>query len=71
WVGIDWADTKHDICVQAAGESRRESARYLFAIGRRSMRRLAWTLSEALFATLQNNAVCSSVCAAHTSSGTP
>jgi len=25
WVGIDWADTKHDICVQAAGESRRES----------------------------------------------
>jgi hypothetical protein len=25
YVGIDWADTKHDICVQAAGESRRES----------------------------------------------
>jgi transposase len=25
WVGIDWADTKHDICVQAAGDTRRES----------------------------------------------
>lgn len=25
WVGLDWADTKHDICVQAAaGDSRRE-----------------------------------------------
>jgi len=24
WVGIDWADTKHDICVQAAGDTRRE-----------------------------------------------
>ena len=26
YVGIDWADTKHDICVQAAGDSRRESS---------------------------------------------
>jgi transposase len=25
YVGIDWADTKHDICVQAAGDTRRES----------------------------------------------
>lgn len=25
WVGIDWADTKHDICVQAAGDTRHES----------------------------------------------
>ncbi|MFM0441893.1 IS110 family transposase [Paraburkholderia strydomiana] len=24
WVGIDWADTKHDICVQAAGDTRRD-----------------------------------------------
>jgi hypothetical protein len=24
FVGIDWADTKHDICVQAAGSKRRE-----------------------------------------------
>jgi len=24
YVGIDWADTKHDICVQAAGDTRRE-----------------------------------------------
>src|SRR5260370_16560049 len=24
FVGIDWADTKHDICVQAAGSERRE-----------------------------------------------
>jgi hypothetical protein len=24
FVGIDWADAKHDICVQAAGNSRRE-----------------------------------------------
>jgi transposase len=24
FVGIDWADAKHDICVQAAGSSRRE-----------------------------------------------
>src|SRR5947209_11256863 len=24
WVGIDWADTKHDICVQATGAPRRE-----------------------------------------------
>jgi hypothetical protein len=24
FVGIDWADTKHDICVQAAGSSARE-----------------------------------------------
>jgi transposase len=24
YVGIDWADTKHDICLQAAGETRRE-----------------------------------------------
>ncbi|OUL80478.1 transposase [Paraburkholderia hospita] len=26
YVGIDWADTKHDICVQAAGDTRRESS---------------------------------------------
>src|ERR1700722_3178068 len=25
YVGIDWADTKHDICLQAAGDIRRES----------------------------------------------
>jgi len=25
YVGIDWADTKHDICLQAAGDARRES----------------------------------------------
>src|SRR5713226_662899 len=24
FVGIDWADTKHDICLQAAGNDRRE-----------------------------------------------
>jgi hypothetical protein len=24
FVGIDWADTKHDICAQAAGSKRRE-----------------------------------------------
>jgi hypothetical protein len=24
FVGIDWADAKHDICVQVAGSSRRE-----------------------------------------------
>jgi hypothetical protein len=24
YVGIDWADTKHDICVQAAGDTRRQ-----------------------------------------------
>jgi hypothetical protein len=24
FVGIDWADTKHDICLQPAGEGRRE-----------------------------------------------
>jgi transposase len=24
YVGIDWADTKHDICVEAAGDTRRE-----------------------------------------------
>src|SRR3989442_7338910 len=24
FVGLDWADTKHDICVQAAGSARRE-----------------------------------------------
>jgi hypothetical protein len=53
------------------GAHKQQGARYLFAIGRRSMQRLAWTLSEALFATLQNDAVCSSVCAAHTYSGTP
>ena len=23
-VGIDWADTKHDICLQAACDARRE-----------------------------------------------
>jgi transposase len=26
YVGIDWADRKHDICVQAAGDTRRESS---------------------------------------------
>ena len=26
YVGIDWADTKHDICLQAAGDTRRESS---------------------------------------------
>jgi len=24
FVGIDWADTKHDICLQQAGDDRRE-----------------------------------------------
>ena len=24
FVGIDWADRKHDVCVQAAGSSKRE-----------------------------------------------
>jgi len=24
YVGIDWADTKHDICVQVAGDTRRQ-----------------------------------------------
>jgi len=24
YVGIDWADTKHDICLQAAGNAKRE-----------------------------------------------
>jgi hypothetical protein len=24
YVGIDWADTKHDICLQAAGNDQRE-----------------------------------------------
>jgi hypothetical protein len=24
YVGIDWADSKHDICVQAAGDQQRE-----------------------------------------------
>ncbi len=24
FIGIDWADTKHDVCVQAAGDERRE-----------------------------------------------
>ncbi len=23
YVGIDWADTKHDVCLQVAGETRR------------------------------------------------
>ncbi|MGF6638356.1 IS110 family transposase [Paraburkholderia sp. MM6662-R1] len=27
YIGIDWADTKHDICVQAAGDPSRESNR--------------------------------------------
>jgi transposase len=26
YVGIDWVDRKHDICVQAAGDTRRESS---------------------------------------------
>ena len=24
FVGIDWADRKHDVCVQAAGSAKRE-----------------------------------------------
>jgi hypothetical protein len=24
FIGIDWADAKHDICMQAAGDERRE-----------------------------------------------
>ena len=24
FIGIDWADTKHDICLQAAGSEQRE-----------------------------------------------
>jgi hypothetical protein len=24
YVGLDWADTKHDICLQAAGNEQRE-----------------------------------------------
>jgi hypothetical protein len=27
FVGLDWADAKHDICVQAAGTARREFGR--------------------------------------------
>ena len=27
YIGIDWADTKHDICIQAAGEEHREFSR--------------------------------------------
>jgi transposase len=27
YIGIDWADTKHDICIQKAGEERREFSR--------------------------------------------
>lgn len=27
FIGIDWADTKHDICIQAAGDERREFSR--------------------------------------------
>ena len=27
FIGIDWADTKHDICIQAAGTERREFSR--------------------------------------------
>ena len=27
YIGIDWADTKHDICIQAVGEERREFSR--------------------------------------------
>ena len=26
FIGIDWADTKHDICLQAANAARRESS---------------------------------------------
>ncbi len=28
FVGLDWADTKHDICVQAAGCEEREFGRF-------------------------------------------
>ena len=24
YIGIDWADTKHDICIQSAGSEERE-----------------------------------------------
>ncbi len=24
FIGIDWADTKHDICIQPAGSEKRE-----------------------------------------------
>ena len=24
FIGLDWADAKHDVCVQAAGTARRE-----------------------------------------------
>jgi transposase len=27
FIGIDWADAKHDVCIQAAGDERREFAR--------------------------------------------
>ena len=27
YIGIDWADTKHDICIQAAGDEHREFSR--------------------------------------------
>jgi hypothetical protein len=27
FVGLDWADAKHDICLQAAGTTRREFLR--------------------------------------------
>jgi hypothetical protein len=26
FIGIDWADTKHDVCIQTAGDERREFA---------------------------------------------
>ena len=28
FVGIDWADTKHDVCVQAANSDQREFASF-------------------------------------------
>ena len=26
YVGLDWADTKHDVCIQRAGETNRDFA---------------------------------------------
>ena len=27
FVGLDWADAKHDVCLQAAGTAQRQAAR--------------------------------------------
>jgi len=32
FIGIDWADTKHDICIQAAGDEAREFDRISYKV---------------------------------------